>query len=75
MLFTQGHAKTELRREEDVMANDAETAAQALARWLAPYLAEELALARQAQPQPSPLSALRIGGADAPTLALIRRLT
>jgi len=55
MLFTQGHAKTELRREEDVMANDAETAAQALARWLAPYLAEELALARQAQPQPSPL--------------------
>jgi hypothetical protein len=38
------------------MTNDAETAARALAHWLAPYLAEELGLTRQPQPQqPSPL--------------------
>ena len=33
------------------MTNDAETAARALAQWLAPYLAEELGLTRRAQPQ------------------------
>jgi hypothetical protein len=38
------------------MTNDAEPAAQALARWLAPYLAEELGLTRQSQPQQPPLA-------------------
>jgi hypothetical protein len=33
------------------MTNDAETAARALAQWLAPYLTEELGLTRPAQPQ------------------------
>jgi hypothetical protein len=37
------------------MTNDAELAARALARWLAPYVAEELGLIGQSQPQPSPL--------------------
>jgi hypothetical protein len=37
------------------MANDAELVARALARWLAPYVAEELGLAGQSQLQPSPL--------------------
>jgi hypothetical protein len=37
------------------MTNDSEAAARALARWLAPYLAEELGLPRGSQPQPSPL--------------------
>ena len=33
------------------MTNDADTAARALAQWLAPYLAEELGLTRPPQPQ------------------------
>jgi hypothetical protein len=37
------------------MTNDADLAARALARWLAPYVAEELGLSGQSQPQPSPL--------------------
>lgn len=37
------------------MTDDAELAAQALARWLAPYVAEELGLTGQSQPQPSPV--------------------
>jgi hypothetical protein len=36
------------------MTNDAESAARALARWLAPYVAEELGLPRASQPKPSP---------------------
>lgn len=35
------------------MTNDAEVAARALARWLAPYLAEELGLTRGWQSKPS----------------------
>ena len=42
------------------MTNDAETAARALARWLAPYLEEELGLT-QPQPQPSPLESYNEG--------------
>jgi hypothetical protein len=34
------------------VTNDAELAARALARWLAPYVAEELGLTRQSQPPP-----------------------
>jgi hypothetical protein len=37
------------------MTNDAEQAARALARWLAPYVAEELGLTGPSQRQPSPL--------------------
>ena len=37
------------------MKDDAETAALALARWLAPYVAEELGLERPSRPEPSPL--------------------
>ena len=33
------------------MTNDADTAARALAQWLAPYVAEELGLTRPPQPQ------------------------
>jgi hypothetical protein len=36
------------------MTDDAETAARALARWLAPYVAEELGPERRSQPEPSP---------------------
>ncbi len=37
------------------MANDAELVARALARWLAPYVAQELGLTAQSQLQPSPV--------------------
>jgi hypothetical protein len=37
------------------MTDDAEAAARALARWLAPYVAEELGLEQRSQPEPSPL--------------------
>lgn len=37
------------------MTNDAEVAARALARWLAPYLAEELGLPRGSQSKLSPV--------------------
>ncbi len=37
------------------MTDDAEVAARALARWLAPYLAEELGLVRGSQLKPSPV--------------------
>jgi hypothetical protein len=37
------------------MTDDAELAARALARWLAPYVAEELGLTGPSQRQPSPL--------------------
>jgi hypothetical protein len=36
------------------MTNDSELAARALARWLAPYVAEELGLPRWSQSKPSP---------------------
>jgi hypothetical protein len=37
------------------MTNDVELAARALARWLAPYVVEELGLTGQSQPEPFPL--------------------
>ena len=36
------------------MTNDSELAARAVARWLAPYVAEELGLPRRSQSKPSP---------------------
>ncbi len=38
------------------MTNDSELAARALARWLAPYVAEELGLLRGPQSKPSPFA-------------------
>jgi hypothetical protein len=55
MLFTVDWHRDRVATRGGRMTNDAETAARALARWLAPYLAEELGLTRQPQPQPSPL--------------------